>query len=315
MAVDPTYVFKNDRIYAFANGDIIAQGDDEEEVEEGVKKFEEEEAKKSSSTIVTPNGMKGKILGRTPDMWGLSETLTVRLENGRIAHYKVGSVEKVADEKSEYVKPIVGFQAILAADVTATKPLLEERVATLKKLKNDVRQTIASGASDADAAELHHITVQADAELGEIQPILEDFNRQEAEATPQVAPYETQVVEQGGRSDGAGWLDTTLNEMIEEAEGHDYDKLLSEGPELFVAEQPVEALGDQGATQAIAASYIRSITAGADTEVRDKYEKAWLARVEEVRRDALTHKKTAQRKEASVKKETADSSPDESLFL
>lgn len=315
MSLDPTYIYRNDKIYAFANGDIIAQGDDEEEVEEGVKKFEEEEAKKASSTIVTPSGVKGTILGRTPDVWGLQETLTVRLENGRIAHYKVGSVEKVLDEKPEFVKPISRFESVLAADVTPNRAELEERKVTLANLKEEVRVTILAGVSDADRAELSQITVQADAELGEIGQQIDQIDQNEADAFQSPAPYETTVVEQGGRSDGAGWLDSTLNDMVEEAEGHDYDKLLSEGPELFVAEQPVEALGDQGATQAIAASYIRSITAGADPEVRDKFEKAWLARVEEVRRGALTHKKEAHRKEASVKHEAADKSPDESLYL
>jgi hypothetical protein len=100
MSVEsPTFVFEDDRAYAIREGKVIASADSVDELEdqlEDSEKDSEDEAenkpKKQGTHIVTPNGVKGKIVSRVAGVW--DEEITVRLENGNIAHYNVSTVDE-----------------------------------------------------------------------------------------------------------------------------------------------------------------------------------------------------------------------------
>jgi hypothetical protein len=318
--MERTYVFEGDEVYAMEDGQVLASAPDADELEEKLAGCQCKgdckcgKGKKASTHIITPGGLKGKILGHVEDVWGEGQ-VTVRLENGRIAHVAVADAEYVEEDAPEFVNPIVRLEEVLDESTTGTREDLAARQEALSKVKTQARDLILKGASVADAARLDQISVTADYELNEIGETLDHLNSEEAEAFEPPAPFGINVVEQGGNNRGSEWLDATLNEMIDEAENYDYDKLLDEGPEAFVAGQDEGVLADQGATQAIAASFIRSKTAAADPVVRDKYEGSWLARVEELRRTELDNRKTKAKKEAAEKKDETDNAPDDSLFL
>jgi hypothetical protein len=315
MASDPTFVFEGDKVYAMQDGKVLAAADDLDELEEKLDDEESAEDKKKSSRIVTPSGVKGTILGRTPDLWGLDETLTVRLANGRIAHYKVADVVEDTD-KPEFVNPINRLQQVIEEDVPADLDSLGERQEALASLKREAHALFSSGLSEEDQNKLDTIIVTADAELSQIDDRLDYINDEAIQRFEPFAPAtEMPVVEQGGRPDGAGWLDTTLEDMATEADQYDYQKFMDEGPEAFVAEQETDVLADQGATQFAAAAAVREKTAGTDPEVREKYEKTWLSRVEDLRREELSTRKETTKKEAAAEKDAHDDAPDESLFL
>jgi hypothetical protein len=101
--------------------------------------------------------------------------------------------------------------------------------------------------------------------------------------------------------------------MINEADALDYEKILGEGPEEFVAELDEGVISQPEAVQGIAASYIRSKTAAADPGIRERFEAAWLERVETVRASAAEQKAEPQKKEAAQREDWQDA-PDESLF-
>lgn len=310
-----TYIFEDDKVYAMENGKVVASADDVDELEDSDNPEEEESEKKEATHIVTPGGLKGKILSRTAGLW--SDEITVRLENGNIAHYHVlADTEFVTEEEEVQANPILALEERLHVDYDESKPSLVARRVELDEINRDARSLIQKGASSQDVATLDKISIQSEDERQYIDDRLEQIEQDEAEAYEAVAPYQTQVVEQGsmGHGDGA-WLDSTLNDMIDEAAGFDYESYMNEGPEALVAELDDVPLADQGAVQAIAASVVREKTAAADPEVRDAYEKKFFARVEEVRRAELSSRKKTAKKEASAQQETDDNSPDESLFL
>ena len=317
MADDPTFVFEDDKVYAMQDGKVIAAADDADDLEEELDNDSDEESEsKKSSHIVTPTGVKGTILGRTPDLWGLDETLTVRLENGRIAHYRVAEVVELEDEKPEFVNPINRLQSVVEEEVPGDLDSLSDRQEALASLKREAHALFADGMADEDRARLDTIVVTADAELQQIDDRLDYINDESIQRFEAPAPIaQVPVVEQGGRPDGAGWLDTTLEQMTQEADQYDYQKLMDEGPEAFVAEQETDVLADQGATQFAAASFIRERTAATEPEVREKYEKTWLSRVEKLRRAELSTRKEQTKKEAAAEKDAQDDAPDDSLFL
>lgn len=316
MADDQTFIFEDDKVYAVENGKVLAAANSVEELEEALDKDEDEESSESkeSRNIITPTGMKGTILSKTPDMWGLEDTLTVRLENGRIAHYKVADVVE-DDEVVESRDPLAELEEVINQDAFADIDSLQERQEALASVKQSARRLILGGVSDADQHRADTIIVHADNELHEIDQRFEQINDESLQKFEAPAPFQTTVVEQGGRADGAGWLDATMNDLAAEADEQDYTKLMDEGPEAFVAEQPTDVIADQGATAFAASAHIKTKTAGVDPVVRDKYEKAWLARVEQVRRAQLSERKATAKKEAKVEHDTQDDAPDESLFL
>lgn len=314
---EPTFVFEGEKVYAMVGGQVVAAADDVEELEADLAHDKEQKAKKEkpkkATHVITPNGVKGRILGGTKDIWG-EEEVAVRLENGRIAHLKVADAgEFVSDEEDEEEKsPIDNLKKQVDSDEDEDP---KDRKDKLEKIKAEARDLMIRGASLTDEEKLDEIVITADAEIDEINDHLEHQSDEEANAYRPPAPFHTEVVEQASMGgEGGQWLDKTLDEMVEEANSYDYENLMDEGPEAFVAELDEGVLDQPEAVQAIAANYIRSKTAAAEPIVREKYESVWLARVDDVRKTAAEAKRTDTKKEAAHKDETWVNAPDESLF-
>lgn len=257
--------------------------------------------------IITPNGLKGQILGKTRGLW--SDQITIRLENGRIAKFDVTS-----DSNIEYVtegkvsSPYARMQEILDADPDPTRTGLRRRIAELKVVKDEAKSSFRT-ASYVDESTLHNFIVEADAQIQEAIDAIEHMDQ----SIP-YAPPEPQVFEQesmGGND--SSWLDETLNQMIEEAEATDFDQVIEEQPEVMVAELDTPALEHSEGVQEFALSYVRSKTAGLDPKAVSEYTAAFLARVEECRRVELTtrYENTPLEKEASTENFDGDA---EGLF-
>jgi hypothetical protein len=119
----------------------------------------------------------------------------------------------------------------------------------------------------------------------------------------------------GGHSDST-WLDHTMNEMIAEAEATDYERLMDEGPEAFVAGLDDAPIAHAATTRVMATTFIRERTAAAAPEIREQYENVWLSRVEQCRKAELGNRKQANHKKASTKESTVQSNlPDDVLFF
>lgn len=322
---EPTFVFHNSKVYAFENGKIVASGTDIEEVERiieassvcpscGSKSGSCSDCappKRKTTHVVTPNGLKGQILGRHRDVWG--DQVTVRFENGRIASFAVTSDLEMVDEAApEKANPIEELKARLDAEFDPDKDGLVARTQDLKKLRQDAANLVTSGVSQLDQTRLDEIIVTADYERGEIADALEHMNVEEA-FIPE-APFEPRAVEQESLGGDGSWVDAVAEQMISENEGRDFDELMDEGPELFVADLENPALADAGTTREMALSFVQSRTAGIESGAKSDFEKTFLTRVEQVRRRELLRRKGSARKEAKVKQERTDG-PSEQLFM
>ena len=267
----------------------------------------------AKQTVTTPNGLKGRVLARVPALWG--EEVTVRFENGVIKRIPVDTNLTFASaEDSEPETPIRGLEERLAATSAPDRESLVERAKELKSIKVEARQLIAE-ATDSEAVALDQISVEAGYELREVVAALEHYADLEGKGFEAPAPIEGVVsAEQASTgSSKADWLETTYESMVAEAGAEDFEKLMDEGPEAFIAGLDTDQLADAGTTRVMASREIRSHTAGANEEVRGDYERVWLARVEERRREELASRKEEVRKEAASGEETVP--PDESLFI
>jgi hypothetical protein len=277
------------------------------------KAEKDEDDKKTSAThIITPNGLKGKIMSRTPGMWG--EQVTVKFENGHIAHLDTASIGEFISEKTSAIESVEGeLRQALAASVDGTELGLKTREADLKDIKDKIEALARSGKTDDELVELDTLRAQASYELSEVREAIDHLAA--SEPYEPFAPYAIHVVEQetmGGHQ--SSWLSRVAQDMVDEANATDFDKLLNEGPEVFIASLETAPLADQSVTRTLAANYIRTKTAAARPEIREKYEELWLERIEACRKEESSARKQSMAKAASVKEAEIANLPDEALF-
>lgn len=265
-------------------------------------------------TITTPNGLKGRVLGRTAGLWG--DQVTVRLENGTIKQLHVAKgMEFTASEDSEPEGPVAPLRARLEEKTAGDRDSLVKRLRELLAIKRGAANQV-DRSSDTEAEELNEIIVQAIHEAKEVEQAIQHLAELEGQAFEPVAPIESlPAVEQeslGGNS--ANWLDRSAHEVATRAEATNFTKLMDEGPEVFVAGvDDDDALEDSTTTREMASRWIRSHTVGTEEDVRDRYENVFLARVEDERQRRLATRKEEVQKEASS--EEPYDGPDDALFL
>jgi hypothetical protein len=232
----------------------------------------------AKQTVTTPNGLKGRVLARVPSLWG--EEVTVRFENGVIKKIPVDKrlTFAAAEEAPEDQTSVERLEERLATTYQADEASLLQRKQDLQKIVTDASAAVGTS-SDEESRALDQLVVQAGYELKEIGSALEHIEATRGEGFEAPASIEDlPTVEQeslGGTK--ANWLDRTVGEMVAEANSTDYEKLMDEGPEAFVASLDDAQLADAGTVRVMASREIRSHTAGAEEGIREKYEKVWLA--------------------------------------
>lgn len=280
---------------------------------------------KGATHVVTPNGLKGKIMGSVvPGVWG--DEVTVRFANGHIARLEVtedftftsdakplrttasAKVQASSENRIEFLREK------LAETVDGDSLSLKTRLADLQEIQ-EIATELASRrtASNDEVSELDTIRAEASYEASEVSDALSYLDDAE--------PYREQhrigrVVEQEhvGRGN-SGWLDQVAQDMIHEAENTDFDKLLNEGPAVFVADLESGPLADQGVTATLATNFIESKIAAARPEIREKITELWVERVESARREAYTNRKQTIAKSAAVETDIYENIADEALFM
>lgn len=304
-------------------GRIIASGSDLEQVElevaETLSASTPQPTNEKATHVVSPNGLKGKILSRTAGVWG--DAVTVRFDNGQIHSMNVTDRTQFTNEpvqKVASVSPIerLSSELLRTANTGHGKRALVQRLAELKEIRNEVENHFTKGASNSDLHEFHRVALEAEQQMQEVQEGIDHLDATEGEGFTPYKP-EQQIIDSpdiGHKNDGT-WLDSTLNEMVEEARGVDYENLMDEGPTLFVAEQDSDTLADAGDVRERALSFVRNKTAGVESEKITEYENLFVARVEQLRRVELAGRKHTAKKEATTKKSNVDDAPVESLFL
>lgn len=322
--MNPTYASEDGITYAIVAGKVIASGADFEEVEREAKEVlaavpspETGDVKTSATHITTPNGVKGQILSRTAGLW--CDEVTVRFDNGQIHSVPITDRTNFSTEQHKVAssKPVDRLRTELSKIASShSRKSLTDRLIVVGHIKDEAQMLIAGGVSHGDARDLHELILTADHEIGELKDGIAHIDHSDAEA---YVPYKPEMAVVDGASVGhqndGSWLDATLNDMIDEARGTDFDALMNDGPTLLTAEQDDTTVADGGAVREMALSFVRSKTAGLEGEEIDKFETLFLARCEDARRVELAHRKATTKKEAAHKKSDVDNAPVESLFM
>lgn len=265
--------------------------------------------------VVTPNGLKGTVLGKVAGLWG--DEVTVRLENGRIVKLPTGTVLNGTEQKTAAAKPnlLNQMEHRLAAIPVGTRESLSERLRELAWLKDKAASLIREGASHNDSVRLDMIVVTADVERSEVSEALAYLDEAERIEAPRAFTMQAADRTSAISKEDGSWLDDAYNKMIREAEAQDFTKLMDEGPEALVAELPDSALADTGVTRQTASAFIAEKTAGVDRQIATPYMDTFLARVEQVRRAELSTRTQTHHKEAAAQEDVFKDVPDDALWL
>jgi len=319
--LQPTYSIDDGVITASVGDKVIASGTELEDVEREVNEALAEPAKTASTSgathVVSPNGLKGKILSRVAGVWG--DTVTVRFDNGQIYQMPVTESTGFITEnpKTASTNPLERFSSTLAKTVSPDAGSLQARNQELHSLITDARTTLIKGASVTDEARLNEFILQAQHEIREIKEAVDHINETEGQGFVPPAPFETRVIDQAtvGYKDNPSWLDHTIDQADAEARETDFNALLDDGPTLLTAELDDATLADAGDTRERALAHVRAKTANITSDQIENYENLFVARAEEARRVELAHRKQNVKKEAAQKQSDVDNAPVESLFL
>lgn len=329
----PTFTFEDGQVYAFVGSSMVASGTKLAEVEKDALAYldslntkEEEkvaaEKQRTATHIITPNGLKGRILGQTPDLFDTRE-VTVRFENNHVASLEIGKGDEHLYEwsndsttKTASANPVDKLEERLASSYEVDKDSLIVRTHELKDIAKEARHIATFGKAPLDIqTRVANVHTAAEHELTEVNQALAAIEQQAHDDNP-FKPFESKVVVQadmGPTAHQASWLDITASEMIEEAESQDFDRLLAEGPAVFVADLDTGTVAHTGSVSQMAHSFIVSKTAGFEGEEVEEYRQAFVARTEVARRHELAARKASEQQKVAAAEEASDF-PDEALF-
>jgi glutamate formiminotransferase len=141
-----------------------------------------------------------------------------------------------------------------------------------------------------------------------------DFDADYIEALPK---YEigTEVFASDFSQDQGGWMDEVIEKMAADAEGIDIEKLAQEDPLVFVASLSADVIANATAVKNLAMERVESAAGPLDPETKEWVVSTYIETTENARRKALSHLRAASHEEVQEQHKTANSVPDEGLFL
>lgn len=323
-----TYTFDGEDIFAIHEGKVIASGTKMADVEKDAVEYldslkttrdadAKEKAKKKATHIITPNGVKGEIIDRTPDIWG--DTVTARFANGTFGTFQIHGSHDVQwiteSTKVASSDTLSKLASTLEEGYEHDRASLATRHDQLLGIVREASQLLSTGAPYAVETKLDEIRTAAEYERTQVKEAIDHLDAADAETFIPDAPFRPSVVEQADLGRNNDWLDVTTQEMINESENQDYDKLLSEGPAVFVTDLDTGALADAGVTREMALAHVVAKTAGFEGEEVEDFRERFIARAEVARRHELASRKDTNHKEAAAVQEIQDNIPDAALFV
>src|ERR1019366_2165783 len=148
-------------------------------------------------------------LSSVEGLWG--DEITVRFDNGQIRHFATAADVKYSNETEEqaFNNPVAFLQSRVDEMYDHSRSGLTERIHVLNDVRNSAGRLITAGASHTDAASLHKIALEVEAEKREIKEALDHLEAADAEAFEAPATFSTSAVEQAelGRASADTWLD------------------------------------------------------------------------------------------------------------
>lgn len=263
-------------------------------------------------------GEEAKILDSYRGMWG--EELVRISVNETIVDVPRETIEFVSTEVIDPVVELKKFVSAIPEDAN-TKPEILANIHNLKTAKDIAYQLITSNEEDLSSTDEIAIDViysSCDNRISNLEYHLANFiDDQDEEYVESLPKYEVgkEIFASSFSREGDCWMDEVIEKMAADAEGIDIDKLANEDPLIFVAGLSEEVIANAPAVQSMAMDRVLEAAGPLDEETKNYVVSTYIEKAESARRKALANMKQIASETVQNQQKTANSVPDEGLFL
>ena len=263
-------------------------------------------------------GEEAKVLDSYRGLWG--EELVRVSVNNQIVDVPRDQIQFVS---SEVVDPVAELRSFVynIPEEANTKSQILANIHNLKIAKDVAYRFITSMSEDISESEEISFDIvysSCDERIKDLEERLATFSTEEDQEYVDALPqYEMgkKIMSSSFSRDGAGWMDEVIEKMAAEAEEIDITKLANEDPLILVAGLSEEVIANAVAVRNMAVERVLEVAGPLDEETKQSVVSTYVRNAEEARRKRFSNIQALSAEEVQVQQRTANSTPDEGLFL
>lgn len=309
---------KANEIYHAIMRDRDGKGEPTKEEQASAAAIAWSQAKKTMKKKAYFRGEEAKVLDSYRGMWG--EELVRLSVQGQVVDVPRNSVEFTEVEVINPVAQLKEFVASIPEDAD-TRSQIKANIANLKTAKDIAYRLVVGGYDDInelDEIEIDAVHSSCESRISELERRLaSDLTDADTDYLDTLPKFEIgyEISASSFSREGDGWMDEVIEKMAAEAEGIDVKKLAQEDPLVLVAGLGPEVIANATAVKNLALERVSTVAGPLDEETKQWVVATYIETAENARRRALANTKQNAHEEVQEQQKTANSVPDEGLFL
>lgn len=276
------------------------------------------QAKKHMKKKTYFRGVEAKVLDSYRGMWG-EELVRISVRGETIDVPR----ESLQFESVEAIDPVNELKTFVSSisDGSDTRSQIRADIANLKTAKDIAYRLIVSNElTDMEERSVDSLYEACENRIANLERrLVSDMNDDDRDYLESQPKYEIGgygvAVSSFTQTDSGSWLDEAVEKMAAEAEGLDLEKLVQDDPIVLVASLSEEVIANAVAVKNLALERVREAAGSLDQDLQDQVITAYVEKTEHARRRALASVKNSAKQEVEQQTKTANSVPDEGLFL
>ena len=309
---------KANEVYHAIMRDRDGEGEPTKEEQASAAAIAWSQASKTMKKKAYFRGEEARVIDSYRGMWG--EELMRLSVQGRTIDVPRESVDFVSTEVINPVQELKHFIANVPENFE-TKSQIKANIHNLKMAKDIAYRLVVDGSadlSDNEEVSIDSIHTACERRINELEEhrasYMTDDDIEYVETLPQ---YEmgAQIFASNFTQEQGGWMDEVIEKMASDAEGIDINKLAHEDPLVFVASLSADIIANATAVKNLAMERVASAAGPLDIETKEWVVSTYIETTENARRKALSRLRATSHAEVQKHHRTANSVPDEGLFL
>lgn len=263
-------------------------------------------------------GEEVKVLDSYRGMWG-EELVRISMQ-GETADVPRETIEFVSTETIDPVAQLKNFVSHISED-SDTRSDIQADIANLKIAKDIAYRLVVESShdlSEIDEIDVDAIHVSCDNRINVLENRLANFmSLEDEEYVEELPKYNigAEIISSSFSRDSDGWMDEVIEKMAAEAEEIDIEKLANEDPIVFVNGLSEEIIADAPTVRRLAIERVEGAAGPLDNETKQTVISHYIEKTENLRKKAFAALKHQSAINVEEQQKTANSTPDEGLFL
>lgn len=309
---------KANEIYHAMMRDRDGKGEPTKEEQASAAAIAWSQAKKHMKKKAYFRGEEAKVLDSYRGMWG--EELVRLSVQGQTVDVPRESVEFVDTEVINPIEQLNEFVSHIPEEADTRSQILAN-IQNLKTAKDIAYRLVVEGSADfthGDEVRLDLIHDKCAQRIADLERRLtSDMTDEDMSYLEELPKYEIGHAITGSdfSRDNSDWMDEVIEKMAAEVEEIDLEKLAHEDPLILVAGLTDEVIANATAVRSLAIERVSAVAGPLDPETKEQVVAVYVEKAEQARRRALSSMQQDAHQEIQEQQKTANSVPDEGLFL